>query len=591
MAVAVAEAETPSRAEPADDAFGLPTAATLRRLKLSPEVGYFLASRGIPLPDCPPLIKTPEPRWVKGAVFDPDRVDKVLAAFTHLRHTQGRLAGQPLNPDPWQIAYIIAPAFGWVEQNDYGEWVRVIRDLYVDVPRKNGKSTMCGGLAIYLTAADGEQGAQVIAAATTLGQAGFVFAPIKMLAEKAPALRGHVKALGSKILHPASGSSFSVVSSSGDAQHGGNIHGAIIDELHLHKNNLLVEAIETGTGSRSQPMIVKITTADAGKPNTVYALNRKKIEQLASGVLKAKTVYGVVFAAPDHLDPLSVKAQKAANPGYGTSPTREYLAAKATDAKTSPTALASYKRLHLGQRTRQTTAFLDLKDWRRNAGPVIDWNSLAGRECYGGLDLASVSDITALAWVFPDPHEEDRYDLLFRFWTPEDNLEALDKRTMGAASKDWVPSGALHTTPGNVTDYDFIQKAILEDADLFDVRSIGVDRWNATQLSSALIEEGLEVVKIGQGFISMNQPMKEIQRLGLKGKRGEERLRHGGHPVMTWMVDNLAVAVDAAGNVKPDKANSADKIDGVSALANAFSEVLNPDQEQRPDTDHGLIVA
>lgn len=544
---------------------------------------------------CVPLIKTPEPRWVKGAAFDPERVDKVLQAFSLLRHTQGRMAGQPLNPDPWQIAYIIAPVFGWVKQNDYGEWCRIIRNLYVDVPRKNGKSTMCGGFAIYLTAADGEEGAQVIAAASTKDQANFVFAPIKVLAEKAPALRGRVKPLGSKILHPKSGSYFGVVSSAADAQHGANIHGAIIDELHVHKNGLLVEAIETGTGSRDQPLVVKITTADTGKPNTVYANNRKMVEQLAKGVFKSQTVYGVVFAAPDGADPFSVKTQKLANPGYGVSPTREFLAAAADKARQSPTELASYKRLHLGMRTRQTTAYIDLQAWKRNAGrPIKEWEQeLIGRECWGGLDLGSVSDITALAWLFPRPDrgDDDAYDVKFRFWTPEENLEALDKRTAGAASKDWVKGGWLQTTPGNVTDYDFIRKDVTADADLYDVQTIGVDRWNSTQLSGQLIDDGLEIVKIGQGFISMNPPMKEMQRLTMKGKRGTELLRHGGNPVMLWMVDNLAIAEDAAGNVKPDKANSGDKIDGVSALANALSEALNPEQEQRPDTEHGLLIA
>lgn len=589
MAAAVT---TRSKPAPETDAFGNYTAAVLRRLKISPEVGYYMSSRNIPLPDCVPLVKTPEPRWVKGAAFDPERVDKVLKAFSLLRHTQGRLAGQPLNPDPWQIAYIIAPVFGWVRQNDYGEWCRLIRNLYVDVPRKNGKSTMCGGFAIYLTAADGEEGAQVIAAASTKDQANFVFAPIKVLAEKAPALRGRVKPLGSKILHPKSGSYFGVVSSAADAQHGANIHGAIIDELHVHKNGLLVEAIETGTGSRSQPLVVKITTADTGKPNTVYANNRKYVEQLAKGIFKSSTVYGVVFAAPDDANPFSVATQKRANPGYPISPTKEFLEGAAEKARQSPTELASYKRLHLGMRTRQTTAYIGLQEWKRNAGkPLRDWkDGLVGRECYGGLDLGSVSDITALAWVFP--HDEgDGYDVKFRFWTPEENLEALDKRTAGAASKEWVKAGWLQTTPGNVTDYDFIKKDVLADADLYAVQTIGIDRWNSTQLTGELIDEGLEVVKIGQGFIGMNGPMKEMQRLTLKGKRGNELLRHGGNPVMLWMVDNLAIATDAAGNVKPDKANSGDKIDGVSALANALSEALNPEQETSPDTDHGLLIA
>jgi phage terminase large subunit-like protein len=587
----VAAAAITRSPEPDKDSFGYYKPAVLRRLKISPEVGYYLSSRNIPLPTCVPLIKTPEPRWVKGAAFDGARVDKVIKAFRALKHTQGRLAGRPLNPDPWQIAYFIAPVFGWVAKNDYGEWVRIIRNATVDVPRKNGKSTLAGGFALYMMAADGEPGAQVVAAASTKDQAGFVFKPVKALAEKSPALKGHMKALGTSIRHRRSESVFTVVSSKADAQHGANIHGAVIDELHVHKTPDLVEAIETGTGSRDQPLILKITTADAGKPHTVYASNRRYIEQLAAGVFKDPARYGVVFAAPDNIkDLFSEATQRLANPGFGISPTRESLRDAAKQAQNSPEDLAKYKRLHLGMRTKQATAYIDLNEWRRNAGKPVDEDALAGMECYGGLDLASVSDITALALIFPH-YEGDGYEAIWRFWTPEDNVQKLDERTAKTASV-WVRDGWLRTTPGNVTDYDYIKDQILADCDRFDVQSIGIDRWNSTQLTNQLLAEEVPVVKIGQGFVSMNDPMKEMQRLVKKGTRAAPRLHHGGNPVMTWMVDNLAVATDPAGNVKPDKANSGDKIDGVSALANALSEALNPgEQVLAPDTGHGLIIA
>lgn len=574
---------------PTTNAFGLPTVAVLRRLKISPEVGYYLSSRDIPLPECPPLWKTPEPRAVRGAYFDPERVDKVLQAFAHLRHTQGRLAGQPLNPDSWQIAYIIAPVFGWVRKNEYGEWVRIIRTLYVDVPRKNGKSTLCGGLALYLTAADGEAGAQVIAAATTKDQAGFVFAPIKKLAESAPALRGRLKPMTGRIVHPKSNSYFGVISSAADAQHGANLHGAIIDELHIHKSADLVETIETGTGSRSQPLVVKITTADTGKPNTIYARNRRYVEQLARHVFKDATTYGVVFAATESDDPFAESTQRKANPGFGVSPTREYLETAAKKAQNSPAELAAYKRLHLGIRTKQSTKFIDLKAWDRNAGHRLDEGELAGRTCFGGLDLGSVSDLTALCWLFPK-EDGPGYEVIWRFWTPEENLSVLDERTADMASV-WVKDGWLHTTPGDVTDYDFIKETVLADADTFNVATIGFDRWNATQLVNDLLAEEVRMVKTGQGFLTMSPALKELQRLVLLGRRGNPRIMHGGNPVMRWMMDNLAHAEDSAGNVKPDKAVSADKIDGVSALCNAISEALNTETLESAYEDHDLIIA
>jgi phage terminase large subunit-like protein len=563
----------------------LPEAEELERLKLSAEVAWYLTSRGIPLPDCPPLIQTPSPGEAPGAVFDADRVDRVIKAFSLLRHTQGQWAGQPLRPDPWQVAYILAPVFGWVRWDDDADaYVRIVRELYVDVPRKNGKSTLAGGLAIYMTCADGEGGAQVITAATTKEQAGFVFEPVKKLAEAAPALKRHVKPLKHIILHPKSGSYFKPISSVAGAQHGANIHCAIIDELHEHKTPELVETIETGTGSRRQPLIVIITTADSGKRESVYDRKRQRIEKLARRVFEASSVYGVVWAAERDDDPHVEATWRKANPGYGVSPTRSYLQAKSDEAKQSPADLAKYLRLHLGRRTKQETKFLTLESWHRNAG-MVDEQTLAGREAYGGLDLASTSDLSALCWLFPDD-ERGGFDAIWRLWTPEDNVEALDQRTAGAASV-WARQGLLVATPGNVADYDYIRLQIDRDLDAFDVRSIGFDPWNATPLTNKLVEDGAPMVKVRQGFVTMSPALKELQRLLLKGTPQQPLFRHGGNDAVTWMVDNLAVAMDPAGNVKPDKARSAEKIDAVSAAVTALSEAMTREQPVKSAYEDG----
>ncbi|QOC89871.1 terminase large subunit [Micromonospora craniellae] len=548
----------------------LPPAEELERLKLSPEVAWYLVSRGIALPDCPPRWKTPEPRDVVDAAFDPDRVDHVLASFRQLRHTQGRLAGLPLIPDPWQVAYILAPVFGWVRWDEDAEaYVRIIRTLYVDVPRKNGKSTLCGGIAIYMACADGEQGAQVVTAATSERQAGFVFNPIKTLAAKSRALARFVKALAKKVIHKPSGSTIEVVSSAADAQHGANIHCGVVDELHVHKTPDLLEAIETGTGSRTQPLIVIITTADSGRRETAYDRKRRLVEQLASGVLVDETTYGVIWCADPEADPFAEATQRAANPGYGISPTRAYLRSKANGARNSPAELAAYQRLHLGVRTKQETKYLTLVSWDRNAG-AVDEDALTGREAFGGLDLASTSDLIALCWLFPD---DGGYDALWRLWTPEENVANLDKRTAKAASR-WVKEGLLLTTPGNVADYDFVQAQIEQDIETFDVASLGYDPWNATQLTNNLSAAGAPLVKVRQGLQTLSPPLKEVQRLLLAGREDRPLLRHGGNPAVRWQVDNLSVHTDPAGNVKPDKARSAEKIDAVSSLVTAMSEAM-----------------
>lgn len=555
-------------------------------LKLSPEVAWYLTDRGIPWPQPwqVPLWKTPEPRELEGARFDPARVDKVLKSFSLLVHTQGRWAGAPLNPDPWQVAYVLAPVFGWVRFDDESQrWVRIIRTLHCDVCRKNGKSTIAGGIAIYCTCADGEQGAQVLAVAAAKDQAQYVFRPIKTIAESSPALSPHVKPYASKIVHPASGSYFQVVASVGDLLHGANVHGAVIDELHVHKTRDVVDAVETGTGARTQPLIAVITTADEGRPGTIYAEKRDYLEKLARGVIVDHTFYGVVFAAAESeaalramgLDPFSEQAQRRANPGYGVSPTKAFLDAEAAKAKESPASLARYLRLHLGIRTKQATRYIRLEDWdaEENAAP-IDEAMLAGRECHGGLDLASVNDVAALCWLFPD-RPADTYHAVWRFFLPEARMPDLNRRTAGAADV-WVREGWLTTTPGAVLDTAAVTHRIDQDAQKFKVLTVGYDRWGANDVTKTCGDNGLTMVGVGQGYGSLSAPLKETLRLVLV-----KRLIHGGNPVMRWMIDNLAVAMDPTGNVKPDKAAAADKIDGVSALVTALKECQDAELEEK----------
>lgn len=540
------------------------------RLMLSREVAYYLTSRNIPWPDCPPKFKTPEPDETPGAMFDPARVDRVLEVFSRLRHTQGQWAGRPLKPDPWQIAYVIAPVFGWVRKNDHGQWVRVIRRVYVDIPRKNGKTTTAGGIATYLTAADREPGAQVYAVASGRDQARYCFDPVKQIAERSPSLSPFVRTLASRIVHEPSGSYFAVVSKVADLLHGANVHGAIVDELHVHKSPDLVETVETGTGSRTQPLIVIITTADDGRRTTIYARRREYVEQLARRALVDPTVYGVVWAADETDDPFAESTWRKANPGYGISPSREYLAQAATEAKASPADLAKFLRLHLGIRTKQQTRYYDMEAWDRNAS-IVDVRKLAGRRAFGGLDLASTSDLMSLCWVFPAG--DGTYDVVWRLWTPEDNVARLDKRTAGAAST-WVKSGHLSTTPGNVADYGYVREQITADMDAFEVAEIAYDPWNATQLVNELVSEGAPMVQMRQGFASLSSPTKELQRLILEGTEERPVFRHGGNPAVRWQVDNVAIAMDPAGNVKPDKGNSGDKIDAVAAAINALARVI-----------------
>lgn len=546
---------------------------------LSPEVRWYLNERGYDVPTCVPLVRTPEPRTVKGALFDPARVDRAITALKALRHTKGKWAGRPIEPSSAQVAFIIAPIFGWVAPNDDGELVRIIREAYVEMPRKGAKTTLVSALATILAFADDEPGAEVLMGAASRDQAGQAFRPIAALAKGSQLLKvAGIRPTRSEITQAATGSFIKAVSSRGDLAHGANVHGGLVDELHVHKSPDLLEAIESGTGARTQPLVFIITTAGDGSPATVYAQRRHLIEQLAARTLKAPAMYGVVFAASEKDDPFSEATWAKANPLYPVTPSREYMRAASDKARGNPTLLASFLRLHLGIRASGDKRYIDLPRWDRNAGMVVEGN-LAGRVAYGGLDLGSVSDLTALAWLLPDP--AGGYDVVWRFWMPEAALEALDARTARSAS-GWVKAGHITLTPGDVTDYEFVKRDVLRDLARYAVVGIGYDRWNSSQCVIDLENDHeAPMVKVGQGFATMSAPMKELDRLVRAGTARRPLLRHGSNPVARWQADNLRAAVDASGNVKPDKARSMDKIDGMSALITALSLAMGAEPEQR----------
>ncbi len=576
----------------------------LAELKLSREVAWYLVSRGHKLPERwqRPRWKTPEPGEVdKTAIFDPDRVDRVVVAFSHLRHTKGQWAGRALAPDVWQIAYILAPVFGWVAPNrdrrdeSEPELLRVIRNLYVEVPRKNGKSTLLGGLGIYMACADGEQGAECVTGATTREQAGFVFDPVRQIAASSPALKPFVRALKSRVVHKPSGSYFQAISSVAEGQHGANLHFGCVDELHVHKTPDLVEAIETGTGSRLQPLICLITTADDGKPDTVYVIRRTRIVGLAQRLFVDSSTYGVIFAAAESedelrqlgIDPFSEEAHRLANPGFGVSPSRAYLAGAATKAQQSPAELSGYLRLHLGIRTKQSVTYLSLDAWDRNMG-LVDESRLKGRTAYGGLDLASTSDLTAYCLLFPA--DDGSFDALWRYWLPERAFDKLVKRTSKQAEQ-WRREGRLIVTDGDVVDDERVVADILKTNGQFKIAEVGYDPWNASAITNALTKQRMPLVEVRQGYPSLSPPLKEVHRLLLAGKPAHPMIRHGGHPVTRWCVGNLSVVMDENGNVKPDRKRSADKIDGVAALTIAMQRAMTRSAPRKSAyEDQGLEV-
>lgn len=554
---------------------------------LSPEVEYYLTSRGYEIPKKRPLYRTREPRDVPGAMFDPARVDKVLKAVEALRHTKGKWAGKPLRMESIQVAYFIAPIFGWVHEDSSGDIVRIIRNVWIELPRKAAKTTMVSALSFYLAFADGEGGAEVLIGAASKDQARLAYAPLRELVLSSPALqRAGIKATKTTIEKAVSGSVLKAVSSRGDLAHGANIHGGLLDELHVHKTPDLLEAFETGTGARNQPIVFIITTADDGSTTSVYAQRREKIERIATGVLKSTSTYGVIFAVPKEADPFAEATWDMANPLYPVTPSPEFMKAQAEDARSSEVALASFLRLHLGIRSDRATRFFPMDRWTANAG-LVDEAKLRGREAYGGIDLGSTSDLSALSWIFPDG--KGGFDNVVRFWMPEEALPSLDARTMKMAST-WVKQGYIRLTPGDVTDYEFIRRQIESDLEAFDVVQVGYDPWNAQQLVNELTASEAPMVKVIQGIRLMSPALKELDRLIRTGSEKDPVFRHGGNPVLRWNADNVRVREDANGNIAPDKKHSMDKIDGISATLTALSTFLSVENMVSAYEDHRMEV-
>lgn len=552
-----------------------------------------------------PLLCTPIPA-PPGTWFDAVAVERVLKFFLLLRQLIGRHAGREFRLMDWQVRYLVAPVFGLKRPDGY----RIIRTVWFEIPRKNGKSTLCSGLGLYLFAADREPGAEVYAAAGDRDQANIVFRAAANMAAGSPPLKRRLgrRGIQRKLLeHPGTHSIFRALSSEGLRAHGLNVHGGIIDEVHVHKNPDVVDALETGTGSRTQPLIVFITTADDGaETGSIYATKREEIEALAGGHAEDPTVWGVVFGADDtaeDFDPFAEETLRTANPGYGVTVLADYLEGKAAQAQRSPQQLNRYLRLHLNVRTKQTTRWLRMEDWdacaRTSSGvPIpVELSALEGRDCYGGLDLSSTTDMTAFSLWFPpqDPDDPNEPHIWVPFfWLPEDRVKELERRTKVPLQR-WAKTAAhagpaLRLTEGGVVDYRAVRELVEEMAERFNLLAVGYDRWNATETVQQLADAGLEMEQVSQGYAGLNEPCQQLERLVLS-----RRVSHGGHPILRWHIDCVGLKQNADGYVKPvkpDRQTSSKRIDGVASGLNALAMHLSRvEPEEQPEPSIRVIGA
>lgn len=516
-----------------------------------------------------PTVVAAQAHLSEGAYFDVARVQRALKALAQFKHTKGRWAGQQLRLGqglaPWQVLWFIAPVFGWVAYDaEVDQVVRVIRTAWVEVPRKNGKSTISSGMASVLLLADGEIGAEVYAAAGDRAQAGRVFDDAKRMCLTSPAARKRVRALAEVITVPKTGGVLRALSKVAEAAHGLNVHGAVIDEVHVHKRRDLVDAIETGTGARTQPLVIFITTADEATEGSIYDEKHSYTRKVADQVVDDPTHYGVIWAADDTDDPFAEETWRKANPGLGVSPSLSYLRKEARRAETTPSYYPTFCRLHLNRRMRDQSRLINLVEWDACAG-AVDLGKLKGRRAWAGLDLSAVSDFTAW-WVGVESEQPDvELEFFWRFYIPETRVIEL-KRQLQVPIDSWIRDGHITVTEGPVIDYTRVKADAVADCKRLDMHRISYDRMFAGQMVQEFDTElkGVEIAPVAQTFLGQSPAIKELHRM-----LGNHTIRHGGNPVARWMASVVEAKDDGQDNlrlVKPDRAKSQARIDGIAAL-------------------------
>lgn len=500
----------------------------------------------------------------EGSRYNKDLADYAVGFIQCLCHTKGTWARTPFELIDWQER-IIRDIFGVVKKNGY----RQFNTAYIEIPKKQGKSELAAAVALLLTCGDGEERAEVYGCAADRQQASIVFNVAADMVRMCPALSKRVKILDSqkKLIYQPTGSIYQVLSADVANKHGFNTHGVIFDELHTQPNRKLFDVMTKGSGdARMQPLYFLITTAGTDTQSICYETHQKALD-IIEGRKHAPTFYPVIYGAADDDDWTDPKVWKKANPSLGITVDIEKVKAACESAKQNPGEENSFRQLRLNQWVKQAVRWMPMDKWDV-CNFSIDMESLEGRVCYGGLDLSSTTDITAFVLVFPPEHEDDKYTILPFFWIPEDNID-LRVRRDHVMYDLWERQGYLQTTEGNVVHYGYIEKFIEDLGKRFNIREIAFDRWGAVQMVQNLEGEGFTVVPFGQGFKDMSPPTKELMKLVL-----EQKIAHSGHPVLRWMMDNIYIRTDPAGNIKADKAKSTEKIDGAIATIMALDRAI-----------------
>lgn len=511
----------------------------------------------------------------RGLIFCEDSARRALLVFSYLKHSKGEWAGQTVVLEPWQ-AWNIACVFGW-KHEDTGK--RRFRTVYEEVARKNGKTTKLAGIGIVGLCKDDEGGPEIYAAATKREQSRILFDEVCRMIKQSPPLRRRLDVQQHRITNPSNFGKFEPLSADGSTMDGLNPHMPLVDELHAHKTSEVWDVLRSALGARSQPLMWTITTAGFNKNGICYEIRDYSIKVL-SGIIDDDAFFANIYTIDEGDDWQDEKVWIKANPNLGVSVSLDYLREMARQAALMPQAKVNFLTKHLNVWVSGDSLWCNIERWKECAAKYGLEDLRSAVRVHLGIDLSTVSDLTSLGGVAI--FEDGTWRTFSKSYLPEEAVNN-DMRKTTVPFKHWEEQGWLTLTPGNVVDYDWIEKDVESLMDILNVVDIGFDRWNSSQLVNNLMDKGAPMVAFGQGYASMNAPMKELERRYLS-----KQIEHNDNPVLTWAMSNLVAEQDPAGNIKPAKNKSTEKIDPAVSVIMAIGRAMAIEDEAEPTPE--LII-
>jgi phage terminase large subunit-like protein len=481
-----------------------------------------------------------------------------LFTRTFLQHLKGELAGQPLALDDWQLEKIVRPIFDNLDADEK----RVVKEAFLFLPRKNGKTTLIVAICLYLLFCDPEPSPEIVSAAADREQASVSFDIAAQMIRKSPALDAKCRVIDSKktIVHKKGGV-WKVVAGDAEGNLGGNLSAVLFDELLSQRNPKLFNALRTGVGARSQPLFMAISTAGTSKESLVYE-RYDYAKKVQTGIVENPSFLPIIFEADEKDDPILEATWAKANPGLGKTIRLEYFQRMALEAKDSAASLASFRQFHLNQWIGGGVKWLPADKWRACQGLIPH----EGRpKVWLGLDMSRRIDLVGLALAQP---MGEKIGLKAFAWTNDGARQTRHKANKFSFDR-WVKDGHLFCCPGYEVDYDTVFDFIIKLKESYLIQGIGADPYNAGEMIQRLEKAGLKVIEFRQRFLDMNQPTKDFELDVLSG-----RIVHEGNPMLAWSFDNVHLLRDNEGNIRPSKKHSSEAIDPAvaSIMARALSK-------------------